>query len=113
MTKEEMRTHHYNMWNNIVDKIIDTKHTVDIPDLKYQYCKLNCLLPRDTCFMCEYAHTVKLKDQGITCDYCPSKLEMHNYNHSCLSNIYQACILSKDASVQMLLAIAIRDSWKD
>ena len=113
MTKEELEMHHYNMWNFIVDTIIETNSVVSITTCKETYCKSVGLHPKHFCFMCEFAYSMRSNLAPVTCDHCPSVLEMTNDRDYCLSGVYMICCSTSEVRTQVHLARLIRDSWKD
>ena len=111
--EEELEMHHYNMWNFIVDLIITKNSTVNIDECKQTYCESVGVFPKHFCFMCEFAYSITSNDSPITCDHCPSVLEMGNVKRGCLSDIFGVCCNTSEVYTQLVLAKAIRDSWKD
>lgn len=111
--EEELEMHHYNMWNFIVETIIETNSVVNIYECKQKYCESVGLYPKHFCFMCEFASSITNSDSPITCDHCPSALEMGDSKCGCLSDIFGVCCDTSEVYTQLVLAEAIRDSWKD
>lgn len=113
MTEEEMRFHHYTMWNRITNAILTSKQVVDIVKMKEEYIKVShCDLNTcNNCFMCEYAIANYSFEDITTCVKCPSKLEFM-YFRGCLSGLYNICVSTDEWKTQVVISSLIRDSWR-
>ena len=114
MIKEELKMHHYNMWDFIIKSINEANSVARIHEYKEKYCKFVGLDPIHSCFMCEFAYLMRTDDEPTLCAHCPSVLEMFNDGeYGCLADIYSVCCSTSDIRTQLILARLIRDSWKD
>lgn len=114
MTREELKMHHYNMWNFIAKEIIRTKTVVDIGYCKRIYCDGVELSPLRLCFMCELAYSCRPYYHYDICKYCPSVLQKDGEHvDGCLNGVYEECLDTSHPLIQLHIVELIRDSWKD
>lgn len=113
MTEQEMRFHHYMMWNRITDAILNSENVVNIVKMKEEYIKVShCDLNTfNNCFMCEYAMANTSIEEITTCSNCPSTLQFIHFR-GCLSGLYYICISTSEWKTQAVISSLIRDSWE-
>lgn len=114
-TDQELKDLHYQMWDYIVNKIIENQGVINITEAKIEFLESQNIdldtMPH-ACPMCKYNNQRLSLSDLSQCQHCPSSLNV-SFFRGCLSGIYNLCLHTKSYSTELILALAIRDSWKE
>ena len=113
-TDQELKVLHYQMWDYIADTILEEKRVINIYYTKRKFLEDKVIDKLEVfceCFMCQYVKQHYSLNELDPCKYCPSALNVSLFR-GCLSGLYSLCKDACDYRTQLILALAIRDSWR-
>ena len=114
-TDKELKDLHYKMWDYIADKIVEYKTIINIEEVKLEFLEsenIDFNSIKHACPMCQYASQHLPLNYYHMCRCCPSALNVDLFR-GCLSGLFGLCGLANDYRTQLILVLAIRDSWKE
>lgn len=114
-TDKELKDLHYQMWDYIVDKILECKTIINIEKVKLEFLESQNIdfdSIKYACPMCQYASQHFSLNDYCFCQHCPSTLNVNSFR-GCLSGLFGLCRCANNCNIQLTLALAIRDSWKE